>query len=203
MTTLTVVNLEEILGIPEARALVWHPHLETAMTRFEINTPIRVSAFIAQIGHESGRLKYTKEVWDPRKYPWQAKYEGRIDLGNTEPGDGERFMGRGVLQATGRKMYKLVSNKLGIDFVAQPRLLERPDYAALSAGVIWQQCAGLNLGKRALAALAERQMGAGVDLNDLADLGAFELITLCINGGLNGYEDRCAIYQKARDILEG
>lgn len=201
MTTLTVMNLEEILNIREPRALVWQPHLSAAMAQFEINTPLRAAAFIAQIGHESGRMVFVKEIWNPAQIPAQRSYEGAARLGNTVAGDGERYMGRGLMQITGRKNYKTVSDALGVDFIAQPRMLERPDYAALSAAWFWHTGAGLNLGKRARAALIEFDMGDGVNLNDLADIGAFETITLCINGGLNGYEDRCKLYARAKKIL--
>ncbi len=69
----------------------------------QINTPARAAAFLAQVGHESGQLRYLREIWGPT--PAQVRYEGRADLGNAQPGDGKRFMGRGLIQITGRKNY--------------------------------------------------------------------------------------------------
>jgi putative chitinase len=196
---ITVIQLVKILGIPEARAEVWQPHLDSAMDKFEINTPLRASHFIAQIGHESGRLVFVKEVWADS--PSQQSYEGAVRLGNTEEGDGERFMGRGPMQITGRKNYQFLSGALGVDFIAQPQLLERVDYGAMSAGWFWMIGAGMNLGHLAIQALQQYGMGAGVNLNDIADHDDIETITYCVNGGQNGIDDRQAIYRKARDVL--
>ncbi len=199
--TLTASQLIQIYGIKPTRATVWQPHLAAAMEQFDINTPQRAAAFIAQIGHESGRLAYVKEIWDPEKVPAQKNYEGSIRLGNTVEGDGERFMGRSPVQITGRKNYKLVGDALGVDFVAQPQLLERVDYGAQASAWFWKFGAGLNLGQRALRALDKYGMGLGVNLNDIADMEDFETITICINGGLNGYEERCKLFARAKEVF--
>lgn len=199
LTMISVQQLIQILDIPDARATVWQPHIDAAMVQFEINSPLRAAHFIAQVGHESGRLVYVKEVWT--NSPAQQSYEGATRLGNTEPGDGKLFMGRGPMQITGRKNYAALGDALGVDFLTQPQLLERIDYGALSAGWFWHTGAGLNLGHRALAALVQYSMGAGVNLNDIADQDDIETITYCVNGGLNGIDDRTAIYQRARDVL--
>lgn len=196
---LTASQLIKIYGIKPARATVWQPHLASGMEQFEINTPLRVAAFLAQIGHESNRLQYVKEIWGPTAA--QLSYEGSARLGNVQPGDGERFMGRCPVQITGRKNYKLLGDALGVDFVSHPQLLERVDYGALAAAWFWYAGAGMNLGQRAIIALKKRGMGAGVNLNDLADTGDFETITVCINGGLNGYAERCKLYAKAKEVL--
>lgn len=196
---LTASHLIRIYGIKPTRATIWQPHLAAAMDKFGITTPLRAAAFLAQIGHESGRLVFVKEIWS--NSPAQQSYEGAARLGNTEPGDGQRFMGRGPMQITGRKNYQLLGAALNVDFIAQPQLLERVDYGALSAGWFWHTGAGLNLGRKALAALVKLGMGAGVNLNDLADMDNFETITLCINGGLNGFADRCTLYARAKTVL--
>ena len=100
--------------------------LADACQRYSINTPARLAAFLAQIGHESGGLQFTREIAGGQAY------EGRIDLGNTEPGDGPRFRGRGLLQVTGRSNYAALSDALGVDFVADPSLLEQSTFAALT-----------------------------------------------------------------------
>lgn len=196
---LTAAHLIKVYGIKPTRAAIWHPHLAAAMDKFAITTPLRAAAFLAQIGHESGRLVFVREIWT--NSPAQQSYEGAARLGNTEPGDGQRFMGRGPMQITGRKNYQLLGVALNVDFIAQPQLLERVDYGAQSAGWFWRTGAGLNLGKKALHALERYGMGAGVNLNDLADRQDFETITLCINGGLNGYADRCTLYARAKLAL--
>jgi putative chitinase len=196
---ITPAQLMSILEIPEARADVWFPHVDAAMAQFEVSTPLRVAHFLAQVGHESGGFKYVKEIWT--NSPAQQSYEGAERLGNTEPGDGERFMGRGLVQITGRRNYAALGAALNVDFVAQPQLLERLDYAALSAGWFWAVGAGLGLSRHALEASKRHGLGVGLTLNALADLDDIETITLCINGGLNGFEQRSAILMRAINVL--
>ena len=202
MISISATHLIRIFDIPTPRATIWQPHLEAVMARFDINTPLRAAHFIAQAGHESDRLVAVKEYWNPARLAYQQRYEGRADLGNTEPGDGERYMGRGLTQITGRKNYALLSQALGVDFVAQPQLLERLDYAALSAGWFWQSGAGLNLSHAALNALQQYSLGAGVDLNVIADKDDIQTITYCINGGLNGLDDRAEIFEHAWEVFK-
>lgn len=172
--------LVKILGCPLARAQKYADPLSAAMALYDISTPLRQAAFVAQVGHESARLACVREIWAPAQCPWQARYEGRADLGNTEPGDGKRFMGRGLLQATGRDMYRKLSDALGVDLIAAPEKLESPDLAAQSAAWIWTE------DKR---------------LNDLADRGEFKEITRRINGGYNGLDDRIALYERSKPEL--
>lgn len=151
--------------------------LTDAMSEYEINTRNRMAAFMAQILHESGMLRYTKEIWRPSAA--QVRYEGRKDLGNTEPGDGKRFMGRGLIQTTGRNNYKNTGDALGVDLLSNPEMLETTVLAARSAGWFWK-----NRG-----------------LNELADSGKFETITRRINGGINGLEDRERLFDIARRVF--
>lgn len=167
------------------QAAPWLEYIEAAMAAYAINTPARQSAFLAQIGHESGGLRYVREIWGPT--PAQARYEGRADLGNTQPGDGKRFRGRGLIQMTGRANYASTRDRLQAkfpnckvpDFEACPEALAVPKWAALSAGDFWESRG----------------------LNALADEGDFERITKRINGGLNGQDDRMALYAAAQEIL--
>jgi len=151
--------------------------LNTAMNRYQIVGLKRVAAFIAQIGHESGQLKYVKEIWGPTKV--QAKYEGRADLGNTVKGDGSKYRGRGLIQITGRANYKACGEALDLDLINHPELLEMPQHACMSAAWFW----------------------ASRGLNTLADAGKFDTITQRINGGQNGAADRQALYAKALKVL--
>lgn len=181
--TLTVEQIQAGTGATLARAQVWQPHLHLACALFSIDSPQRLAAFLAQIGHESGRLLYVREIWGPTLA--QKRYEGRRDLGNVQAGDGKRYMGRGLIQTTGRTNYCATRDGLrGFiqevpDFETSPELLEHPDMAALSAAWYWHSR----------------------DLNALADTGDFRGITLKINGGLNGLADRQALYEAGKRAL--
>lgn len=185
---MTAEQLAAIFGIHTARAALWAADLSTAMDRFEINTPARQAAFLAQVGHESGRLIYVRELWNPVRCPWQARYEGRADLGNTQPGDGARYMGRGLIQITGRENYREVGAALGEDFENLPERLEQQPWAALSAGWFWH----------------------AHGLNAYADVGDFDGVCDLINlghktrqvGDANGYADRVALWTSAKEVLQ-
>ncbi|ETF08379.1 glycoside hydrolase family 19 protein [Pseudomonas moraviensis] len=174
---ITAQQLLQILPNAGAKAGVFVPVLNTAMLRYQIVGTRRVAAFIAQIGHESGQLVYVREIWGPT--PAQAKYEGRKDLGNTVPGDGLKYRGRGLIQITGRANYAACGEALGLDLINQPELLEQPKNACLSAAWFW----------------------ATNGLNTLADADKFEAITRRINGGLNGQADRLKLWSKAMAVL--
>jgi putative chitinase len=156
------------------------PSLLASMRKFAIDTPARAAAFLAQVAHESGGFRYLKEIWGPT--PAQLRYEGRVDLGNTEPGDGKRFMGRAFIQVTGRSNYKMVGDALGIDLINHPETLELPRVAAEASAWWW----------------ASRKLNV---LADHDDDESFELITRRINGGLNGFEDRKRRWAIAREEL--
>ena len=159
------------------RATGWLPHIEAAMAEYDINTPARQAAFLAQIGHESGGLHWVVELWGPTDA--QKRYEGRADLGNVQIGDGFRFRGRGILQTTGRYNYEKTGEALGVDLIANPEKLGQFELAARSAGWYWKT----------------------KGLNELADAGDFEKITRRVNGGLNGYADRLALHNAALEVL--
>lgn len=174
------LTLAEALGIPLPRANRWADPLTKAMARYGIDTPERQAAFLAQIGHESGRLVYTREIWGPTSA--QLKYEGRKDLGNTQPGDGQKFKGRGLIQVTGRANYVAAGRALDLDLISKPELLEDPVNAALSAAWYW------SLNK----------------LNAFADAGtddAFVALTRRINGGVNGLADRQVLWGSAKAAM--
>lgn len=188
---LTMYELAACTGARVDRAQMFLPHLQEAMDAFEITTAARATPFLANVGHESGGLKYTIEVWGPT--PAQSGYEGRKDLGNTQPGDGSKFRGHGLFQTTGRYNHARVRDRLRAkfphlsvpDFEAEPAALAEPRWAALSAGDY----------------VADRR------LNDLADLGDFEEYCAKINGRNratrlpNGYEHRLALWTAAQKVL--
>ena len=175
--SITQQQLLQILPNAGPVAGVFVPVLNAAMVHYQIIGPKRVAAFIAQIGHESGQLKYVKEIWGPTAA--QAKYEGRKDLGNTVVGDGPKYRGRGLIQITGRANYMACGEALGLDLIKQPELLEKPQHACMSAAWFW----------------------ASKGLNTLADADQFDKITRRINGGQNGAADRQALYARALKVL--
>lgn len=199
-----LITEQQLLKIlPQARQVAgfFVPALNTAMARFKINSSVRMAAFIAQIGHESGQLTRMVEnlnysaqgllaTWPSRftaktaaamaRQPEQIAnivYAGR--MGNTLPGDGWKYRGRGLIQLTGANNYRAAGAALGLDLINHPELVEQPDTAALVAGWFWQSNG----------------------LNELADSGQFEKITRAINGGLNGQADRVALRDAAVKVL--
>jgi putative chitinase len=180
----------------------WFEPLQETFEKYQINTPKRQACFIGQCMHESGGFKFLKEnlnysakalmaTWPSRfpdmdtaeKYERQPEkiankvYSGR--MGNTEDGDGAKYIGRGLIQLTGKDNYRAFGEAIGEDLVANPQLVEQPRYAALSAGWFWN--------KRGLNALA--------DAMDITTL------TVRINGGKIGIDDRIAKINKALDVL--
>jgi len=119
------------------------------------------------------------------------------DLGNTEKGDGFRYRGRGLVQITGRANYRDCGGALGLPLEDEPDRLEQPVAACRSAAWFWRIGAGLRLGHWAHV----HGIKDGCDLNDLADAGDFEGITIAINGGLTGQPERVAYYTRARETL--
>lgn len=180
---ITTQQLLQILPNAGAKAGVFVPALNAAMSKYAIITRLRMAAFIAQIGHESGQLQWVRELGSNQ---YLSKYDtGTLAsrLGNTPEadGDGQKYRGRGLIQITGRANYEACSEALFSDarLLNTPELLESPVYAALSAGWFWQK-AGLNI---------------------LADKGDFLTITKRINGGTNGLADREALYERALKVL--
>jgi putative chitinase len=160
-------------NLKEPKLSLWASHISDAMDLFHINTPVQRAAFIAQTMHESGECRYTKELASG------SAYEGRKDLGNTIPGDGVKYKGRGLIQITGKFNYKKISDACGIDFVKNPELLETLEWAAVSAAWFWSV----------------------TGLNAIADLNteeSFVKITKKINGGINGLEDRRKYWARAK-----
>ncbi|MBI1944194.1 MAG: peptidoglycan-binding protein [Deltaproteobacteria bacterium] len=168
-------QLQKIVpGLSAQRAAEVAPHLNRAMAEAGIDNPKRKAAFIAQLAHESGGFKHMEEIASGRQY------EGRRDLGNTQPGDGERFKGRGFIQVTGRANYTAASKALGEDFVKHPERAGTLENAARIAAWYWNSRG----------------------LNEKADRGNFDGITKAINGGYNGKADRDRYYARALDALK-
>jgi len=170
---MTLDQLIKIMPYARARAPSFLAPLNAAMAEFGITTPARQASFLAQVGHESGQLRYVLEL------ATGTAYEGRKDLGNTVAGDGVRFKGRGLIQITGRANYAACGAALGLHLIAQPELLEQPVNACRSAGWFWKTRG----------------------LNELADAGDQVRVTRRINGGINGLADRMALFDVAQRVL--
>jgi putative chitinase len=180
----------------------WFEPLQETFEKYQINTPKRQACFIGQCMHESGGFKFLREnlnysakalmnTW-PSRFPdmdtaekfernpekiANKVYSGR--MGNTEDGDGAKYIGRGLIQLTGKDNYRAFGEAIGEDLVANPQLVEQPRYAALSAGWFWNR----------------------KQLNLLADSMDIDTMTKRINGGNIGIQDRIAKINKALDVL--
>jgi putative chitinase len=171
---LTVEQLKAIVpNLPLAKAKEYLPHLNAALAEFNINTPLRQAAFVAQLAHESVGLTAFQEFASGRAY------EGRKDLGNVVAGDGVRFKGRGPIQLTGRANYREVGKALGVDLENNPKLASNPEIGFRIAGHFFESRG----------------------LNKLADQQKFDAITKRVNGGFNGKADRDRYYARAKDVL--
>lgn len=170
-------TLARCTGARLDRAQRFAEPLTIAMAEFGIGKPSRQAMFLANIGHESAGLHYTVELWGPTEQ--QRRYEGRKDLGNTQPGDGFRFRGRGLLQTTGRANYAALLEPLGVDYVADPERLGSTEDAARSACYFWMSH----------------------NLSGVADTGDFLKVVRVINGGANGLAERRTLWAAAQVAL--
>ena len=180
----------------------WLGPLEETFAKYDISTPQRQACFIGQCAHESGNFKILQEnlnysaeglmkTW-PSRFPTKevadqyarqpAKIAGKVyngRLGNTSEEEASKYLGRGLIQLTGKENYEHCGSSLGVDFVGNPDWLLDPKYAALSAGWFWNK----------------------KGLNSLADASDIETMTKRINGGLIGLDDRKAKIAKALSVL--
>lgn len=174
---LSIATVLEIVPLARPNIARFIQSLNETMGEFDIDTPLRMAMFLAQVAHETGSFAYTAEIADG------SAYEGRKDLGNVEPGDGPKFKGRGLLQVTGRSNYAACSKRLSgreVLLLENPELLaDDPVFACRSAGWYW----------------TARDLKRYADHRDI--MGA----TRVINGGLNGIRERSALYSKALRVL--
>lgn len=190
-------------GAPIARATQWLAPIQSACNAYAINTPLRVAAFLAQCGVESARLtalsenlnysatgllttfpKYFNAV-EAGQYERQPQrianrvYANRYGNGNEASGAGWLYRGRGLIGVTFHDNYAACGKAIALPLADHPELLEQPCNAALAAGWFWDSR----------------------DLNKLADAGNFSGISRGVNGGLNGYSERLALYSAAKLAL--
>lgn len=189
---ITKEHLEEIAGINTPLM----EELSIFMTRlfpaYEIDSPREYAHFLAQACHETDRFKTLKE------YASGKAYEGRKDLGNTFPGDGTRFRGRGIFQTTGRFNYQNMSTKKGNPylFVSNPELLEIPENAVWSACEYWKD--------KSFNDIANLEDDAKVALKRKGTIYYYspvEYISVRINGGFNGMDERKKFYERAKKVF--
>jgi N-acetylmuramoyl-L-alanine amidase len=148
--------------------------LNETMKKYNINTYLRITHFIAQLAHESGSFRYSEEIASG------AAYEGRTDLGNINPGDGVKFKGRGLIQLTGRSNYTKYGDYVVVDLTKNPSSVSSdPKLATDVAGWYWMR----------------KKISVPADRDDV------EKVTRLINGGLNGFEDRKNYLKSAKRIL--
>ncbi|MGN6085773.1 glycoside hydrolase family 19 protein [Trinickia sp.] len=168
-------------GAAPARATLFVPFIQTACDHYGIAEPLDVAAFLAQIGHESEHLIFTKELWGPTvaQRAYEPPSEKAKELGNTQPGDGRLFCGRGLIQLSGRANYAIAAVALDLDLLNHPDLLEQPEHAAMSAAWFWWN----------------------KKLTPLALAGDFTEVTKGVNGGTNGLADRQVLYDAAKAAL--
>lgn len=210
---LTPEQIMRSTGARRAEAEQFLPYLQATCKMFSITSPRRLAGFLSQIGHESaglrileenlnystdallkmfGRHRITREqaIRYGRRTGQSAHREGIANciyggawgaenLGNVEPGDGWRFRGRGLKQLTGRDNYRRCGAALGLDLLAYPDRLLQPVNAALSAGWFWQS----------------------KGLNDAADRGDVRAMTRLVNGGLNGLDQRAALWSAGMEVF--
>lgn len=138
--------------------------IEEIIPTYRIDSELRAAHYLAQMAHESGGFRFLRELWGPT--PAQRRYQGR--MGNTAPGDGYRFRGRGIIQLTGRNNYRDFGRRLGLDLETDPDAAARPDVAVRISGEYWNSR----------------------NLSPLADADDVRGITRRINGGYNGLRDR-------------
>ncbi|MYZ53686.1 glycoside hydrolase family 19 protein [Malikia spinosa] len=194
MKSLTVNQLAAATECTLLRASLLLAPLQSAMAKHGINTSKRAAAFLAQLSVESARLtrleenmKYSAErlvaVWprrfksvaDARQFANNAEalanyvYAGR--MGNSAPGDGYRYRGRGFIQLTGKANYRAFSLASGVDVVANPDRLLEPKHAAESAAWFWQSNG----------------------CNELADAGDYVRISKRVTGGTHALSERIAL----------
>ena len=200
-------------SLPLAKAQEILPGLEQTCRRFDILSKKRVAAFLGQIGMESGAFRYTEENASG------DTYEGRGELGNTQPGDGRRFKGRGYIQLTGRANYRKAGQALGLDLENSPLQAAQQPAAWLVSGWYWRhgsargdlnQFADVANDPVTLSATDRQRwenkraqlagQGRGVRAFDRTPRG-FDMITLGVNGGFNGKAERDEIFDRAMQVL--
>jgi len=187
--TITPEHLAAIAGRTTPLMATLAEWLNKTCPGYEIDTAQEFCHFLAQACHETDHFRVLRE------YASGKAYEGRADLGNKNPGDGVKFKGRGIFQTTGRANYLQLGIKKGNQdlFLNNPEFLEQPEFAVWSACEYWKT-RGLNdiANHRDSDMLSKKYRGKVIPVSPV------EFISISINGGYNGMEERKAFYAKAQ-----
>jgi putative chitinase len=189
---ITADHLAAIAGRRTSLMLELAHWISEICPRYEIDARQEYCHFLAQACHETGRFKTLRE------YASGAAYEGRVDLGNTQPGDGVKFKGRGIFQTTGRANYLQLGIKLGRRdlFIQQPELLEKPEYAVWSACEFWRSRRLNDVANHADNDVLKKKYRGKI-----LEVSPVEYISITINGGYNGVSERKRYYAAAQAVL--
>lgn len=201
---LTAAQLAAACECPPERAAQWLPWIDKALRCYDITTPLRMAAFLAQANHESDGLRLLSEgmnysaegllaTWPKRFNAETAQayarkpekianlvYANRMGNGDEASGDGWKFRGGGIFQLTGRDDYKQYGAEVGLDLLTEPDLVRLPGWpAAMSAAWEWQRS----------------------KLNKPADAGDIDKVSKLLNGGTIGLKERRHCYAVAKRAL--
>jgi len=206
MTIITPERLKALSpSIRDDRAQAYAPALESSLAMGEITSRLRLVHFMAQLAHESAGFRALVENLNYRPEVLLATFRSRVQtiekanelvaagpdaiaeciygnrssLGNVNPGDGAKYIGRGFIMITGRSNYATYAGLIGQPLLDQPQLLENPVYAAQGAAAFWKQ----------------------TGCNARADADDIEGVTRIVNGGVNGLEDRRMWLDKAKTVF--
>lgn len=177
----TVAHLVAIMtACPRPRAERNIAALNRAMAEFHVETKLRRAAFLAQIAFESAELSWFEELGSGMERDGRVSPAKARGLGNTAPGDGARYKGRGPIPLIGRASYRAAGRAVGLDLEAHPDLAARPGIAFRISGHLWESRG----------------------LNALADEGKLRDITRMIGGAESHHDTRLAYYERALSTLE-
>lgn len=204
--SITLEKLNEAFAdATEEDVTIYFEAFNTTCEAYDINTPERMAAFIAQVSHESGNLRYTKENLNysadgllrvfkkyfnastAKQYARQPEkianrvYANRMGNGPESSGDGWTFRGRGLIQLTGKSNHIKFAEDMEITLEESLQYLDTPEGAMMSAGWFWDNN----------------------NLNAIADRGDIVTISKRVNGGTNGLKDRIELYNTALSVLNG
>jgi len=164
---------------------------------FGIDTKQELCHILAQLAHESDSFNAMEE------YASGKAYEGRRGLGNTRPGDGIKFKGRGPLQVTGRQNYTLMGVKAGepLKFTQKPELLATPEWGIWSACIFWTDRGLLDISNMEDTHKISFKRRNGDGISEIIMLSPVEYISRRVNGGVNGLQERIKFYERAKSII--
>jgi putative chitinase len=202
---ITLEQLKQVMP-KNQRVQQWYDAFSSILPEYNIDTPERIAAFLAQCAHESGNFEYMKENLNykhtslqrvfPKYFPSEGLalkyahnqemianrvYANRMGNGDEESGDGYKYCGRGLIQLTGHDNYEAFADSIGAT------IEEMPDYLATFEGAVQSAC----------------WFWETNNLNELADSGDIKAMTKKINGGYNGLEDRVKHYEHNLEVLCG